>query len=248
MEVWVIALLFFSIAVLYSSVGFGGGSSYIALMLLLGMAIKDVRFIALVCNIIVVSASTINYIRTDHFKFKKIFYLIILSVPGAFIGGTIQLDKPIFKIVSGVALILASLFIILKKKKMINDQEGDSFLSIWVITCLGGGIGFISGIIGIGGGIFLAPLLYLINWDKVKVIGAATAFFILVNSIAGLLGQATIHVIVDWNLVGILGVSVFLGGQVGNRLNIFVLKPDTIRILTALLICYVGVRLLLLNV
>ena len=246
MDIWLTALLFFSIAILYSSVGFGGGSSYIALMLLLGMAIKDVRFIALVCNIIVVSASTINYIRNDHFKYKKIFYLIILSVPGAFIGGTIQLDKPIFKIVSGVALVLASLLIISKNK--MYDHEGEGSFPNWVITCIGGGIGFISGIIGIGGGIFLAPILYLINWDKVKVIGAATAFFILVNSIAGLLGQATIHVIVDWNLVGILGVSVFLGGQIGNRLNIFVLKPYTIRVLTALLICYVGIRLLLLNV
>jgi uncharacterized membrane protein YfcA len=242
MELLVMGLLFFLIALIYSSAGFGGGSSYIALMLFMGVAMTELRFIALSCNIIVVAGSTINYMKSGYFPKKKIFYLVMLSVPFAFLGGTITLSKEIYIEIAAISLLIAAILMMFSHSPKDNSPSDYNPLGV---ASLGGGIGFISGLIGIGGGVFLAPVLYLIKWDNIIKIGAATSFFILVNSVAGILGQLLSGIEINWHYVVVLGIAVLIGGQIGNRLNIHVLKPKYIKFVTALLIGFVGLRILL---
>lgn len=234
-------ILFFLIALIYSSVGFGGGSSYIAIMLVMGIAIPEVRFTALFCNIIVVLGSTINYARAGFYNWKKVFSLIILSVPLAFLGGIVDPENGIYKTIAGIALLIASVLMLLKGKR---KEEVNINLPTYIHAGIGGGIGLLSGFLGIGGGVFLAPVLHMIKWDNAKAISAAASFFILVNSAAGMFGQLLSKPVINYKNLIILGICVFIGGQIGNRLNIDFLKPNFVRIITAILIGVVGVRIL----
>jgi len=162
MSLVTLALLFFIIAVIYSLVGFGGGSSYIAILLLGGLAQQDIRLIALVCNILVVAGASIHYQRARLLPWKKIFPLIIVSVPLAFLGGTVELTGNIYKIIAAVALIIASILILTKSKTTSQPKT----YSLPTLAATGGGIGLLSGVIGIGGGIFLAPLLHIALWER----------------------------------------------------------------------------------
>ena len=239
MSILLIALCFFIIAILYSTAGFGGGSSYIAILLLANLSFEDVRWIALVCNIVVVSTSCWYFYKADILKPKKLLPLIALSIPMAFLGGAFRPDTNTYKIVAAIALIVASLLMItdhkvLEKKKLTSPT----------LTGIGGGIGLLSGFIGIGGGVFLSPILHIIKWESAKVISAAASFFILVNSLAGLLGQSLHHPQTDWKICIMLASSVFVGGQIGNRLNIHILSAEKIKFISALLIGFVGFRIL----
>lgn len=239
MSLTVLAISFFLIAAIYSTVGFGGGSSYVAILLLMNLPLEEVRWIALVCNIIVVSTSCWYFYKVKLLNVRKFLPLIILSVPLAFIGGALRPDNNIYKIVAAIALIIASLIMIVDIKRSEMKTFSDRTLS-----GIGGGIGLVSGFIGIGGGIFLSPILYLIRWESAKVISAAASFFILVNSIAGLLGQSLNQPIINWRMCLILGMSVFLGGQLGNRLNIHILSSEKVKFISAVLIAAVGIRIL----
>ena len=239
MSLTVLAISFFLIAAIYSTVGFGGGSSYVAILLLMNLPLEEVRWIALVCNIIVVSTSCWCFYKVKLLNVRKFLPLIILSVPLAFIGGALRPDNNIYKIVAAIALIIASLIMIVDIKR-----SGMKTFSDRTLSGIGGGIGLVSGFIGIGGGIFLSPILYLIRWESAKVISAAASFFILVNSIAGLLGQSLNQPIINWRICLILGMSVFLGGQLGNRLNIHILSSEKVKFISAVLIAAVGIRIL----
>ena len=240
MSLTLIAILFFSIAVLYSSVGFGGGSSYIAILLLAGFAIQDVRMTALICNIIVVSGSCINYFRAGIMPWKKVLPIVLLSVPLAFVGGMIELESGMYKILASILLILASILMFVK----VNQSEVKKEVSGIALSGIGGGIGFASGTIGIGGGIFLSPILHLMNWQTAKVISATASFFILINSIAGIAGQFTNHISINFEALKVLGICVLIGGQLGNYINLKVLNQDKIRLFTAILIGVIGIRIL----
>lgn len=245
MSIYLIALLFFIIAALYASVGFGGGSSYIALLLILGMAIEEVRLIALICNIIVVLGSCINYYRADMIPWKKVLPIVIVSVPCAFLGGTIQLDSGLYRLLAGVTLVIAAVLMLRPTaNKLMNDSNP---LSTGVRSSIGGGIGFVSGLIGIGGGIFLSPLLNIIKWETAKLISVTASVFILFNSIAGIAGQLTNQIDIDTQNILILGLAVLTGGQLGNYLNIKILSPTSVRLLTAILVGVAGVRFILSN-
>jgi uncharacterized membrane protein YfcA len=244
-ENWHIVFLFFTVAVLYSSVGFGGGSSYLAILAFTGIVFTQIRATALLCNIVVVSGNVFIFLQHKKVNFKKILPLVLLSVPLAFLGGKIKINQQLFFILLGFTLLFAAITMWFSKK-IISSGEKDFNSKPMKNEVFGGIIGFISGMVGIGGGIFLAPLLHLTNWDTPKKIAATASFFILVNSIAGLIGQySNPDFIIDWNLTSILLVTVFIGGQIGSRLSNKLFTPIQLKKATAILIAFVSVRILI---
>ena len=239
MSFTLIVFLFFLVATVYSSAGFGGGSSYLAILAIAAYPIEEMRFIALVCNIVVVFGSIVNF----HFKGLKPWYdavlILIASIPLAYLGGTIQLPKSYFLLLLGVVLFIGAILMFVDYERFTVKKPSKLTLPI-----LGGVIGFISGIVGIGGGIFLAPVLHLQRWKSAAEIAALASFFIFVNSIAGLLGQITNGPAINYKHLGLLVFVVLLGGQIGNRLIISFLKPEYIRFITAILIAIIAINLL----
>lgn len=232
--------LFFFIALIYSSAGFGGGSSYLAVLALFPLEFTEIRMLALLCNITVVTGSVWIFYKKGYLKIRKILPLVILSIPFAYLGGRLKIDKNIFFIILGLTLTIASLIMFFSKRNSVIH------LPKYSNAAFGGGIGFLSGVVGIGGGIFLSPLLYLTRWAEPKVIAATTASFILVNSISGLIGQ-TMAVGFHLNLSFALSLifTVLIGGQIGARFTAGKVNPKMIQWITAFLILFVGVRILI---
>ncbi len=239
-ELLILLPIFFGIALIYSSAGFGGGSSYIAVLALFPIEFASIRFIALLCNITVVSASVLLFYSSGFLKLKRIWPLIILSIPLAYLGGRFRMEETLFFILLGFTLLGASLLMLMQPAH--TDSKS---WPIYTHGVIGGGIGFLSGLVGIGGGIFLSPVLHLTKWASPKTIAATTALFILVNSIAGLLGQLSTNEmnLEITNLLALMA-AVFLGGQIGSRLTINKLAPVTIKKISGLLILVVSIRLL----
>ena len=240
----ILTVLFFITAILYSSVGFGGGSTYLALMLIWEIPYYIFPIIALFCNIIVVSGNSINFVRSGNINLKLILPYLIGSIPFAFIGASISLKKEIFEILLFLVLILASLFLLLESntynKKNLKINSIPTFISIFI----GSSIGFVSGIVGIGGGIFLSPILFLLKAGYPKHITSAASLFILINSIFGVTGQLTKEIVLDeflnyWPLF----LAVLIGGQIGSYLNIRFLSNKALALFTSLLIIFVAIRL-----
>ena len=184
-----LAILFFVTAVLYSSVGFGGGSTYLALLLIWGVPYTIFPVIALLCNIIVVSGNCFNYIRAGNLNFKLLTPYLIGSIPLAYIGGSLNIDEKSFEILLFFVLIIAGTLLLLNFKSYSDKEQDQRKTSLSVSILVGGIIGFISGVVGIGGGIFLSPVLFLIRVGKPKQIITIASLFILINSISGILGQ-----------------------------------------------------------
>lgn len=239
-----IIFLFFVIAILYSSVGFGGGSSYIAALTLTSLLHTDIKVIALCCNIVVVTGNVWKYHQNTCLNWYKVIPLTIISIPASFLGGYILLKQELFFIILGCTLLIAAVSmwfskqIALKTYHTNNAQNKNIFF--------GGVIGFISGMVGIGGGIFLAPLLHLTNWDTSKRIAATASFFILVNSLAGILGQlSSTKIQLNYPLLITLLLTVIIGGQLGSSITNNYFTPNQLKKATALLIAFVSVRILL---
>lgn len=231
--------IFFCIALFYAAAGFGGGSSYLAVLSLFSFEFTIIRILALLCNITVVTGSVALFLKEKFYDFRKILPLVLLSVPFAFVGGLLRIDEQLFFFLLGITLLLAALLMIVSKQKTVREYPQ------FVNNLIGSGIGFLSGLVGIGGGIFLSPLLYLSKWGKPKQIAACTTLFIFVNSIAGLAGQIITNGFqIEWKFALLLMLSVFLGGQIGARLTVYRLSPVVLRRVTALLILIVGLRLL----
>ena len=245
LQYWHIILLFFIVAILYSSVGFGGGSSYLAILALTGIVFTQIRATALLCNIIVVSGNVFLFHQKKKIDFKKIIPLVLLSVPFAFLGGYLKISQQLFFILLGITLLFAAITMWISKRIISSDEKIINKKPI-KNAGIGGIIGFISGMVGIGGGIFLAPLLHLTNWDTPKKIAATASFFILVNSIAGLLGQySNPSFEIDWSLTSILLITVFIGGQIGSRISNKFFTPIQLKKATAILIAFVSIRILI---
>ncbi len=159
MQHWEILLLFLSVAFVYASVGFGGGSSYLAILTLYSFQFQEMRLIALLCNIIVVTGGTIIYIRKKQVDWKKVIPLVVISVPMAFVGALIKLDQDTFFIILGCCLIAAAVLLWIRNR-VAADKEAVGYKPHYLRdAAIGGVIGFLSGMVGIGGGIFLAPIL-----------------------------------------------------------------------------------------
>ncbi len=240
----ILSILFLITAILYSSVGFGGGSTYLALLLIWGIPFYIFPVIALVCNIIVVSGNSFNYIRAGNHNFKLLIPFLIGSVPLAFIGGTLIIEKELFEILLFFVLSFAGILLLIKNRSYENNKILIKKISTFNSFIIGSILGLISGIVGIGGGIFLSPILFLLKADKPKNISTTASLFILVNSISGILGQLTKEIvfneiIIYWPLF----VTVMIGGMFGNYLNIKILSSRMLAIVTSLLVIFVACRM-----
>lgn len=237
--------IFFFIALFYSSVGFGGGSSYLAILSLVLTDFYEIRSTALVLNIFVVTIGTIVFIKNNVLKPKLLWPFFVFSIPMAYLGAMVKLSQTVFFLILGSALILAGIFMMLKfVKSQIESQEFSNPKKFF----LGGSIGLLSGISGIGGGIFLSPVLNLLKWQNPRIIASLASVFILVNSIAGLIGLNVAGTFrLDYELVFKLIIAVVLGGTLGSYLSNKKFNLKFLGILTAILVFYVGLRLILQN-
>ena len=240
----ILSILFFITAILYSSVGFGGGSTYLALLLIWNVPYYIFPVIALLCNIIVVSGNSFNYVRAGHHNFKLLIPFLIGSIPLSFLGGTLILDKKIFEILLFLVLSIAGMLLLIGNKSYEDENIKINKLHLLVSLLIGSLLGLISGIVGIGGGIFLSPLLFLLKADKPKNIITTASLFILINSISGLLGQLTKENILNEILLyWPLFLSVFIGGLLGNFLSLKIFSNRLLALSTSLLVIFVAIRM-----
>ena len=240
----ILSILFFVTAILYSSVGFGGGSTYLALLLIWGVPYYIFPVIALSCNIIVVSGNCINYIRAGNLNFKLLIPYLIGSIPLSFIGGSLHIDKNFFEILLFLVLFLAGILLLINFKSYDDKEESYRKIPIYISILIGGVLGFISGVVGIGGGIFLSPILFLIKAGRPKHIVTSASLFILINSISGVIGQLTKNLVINeissyWYLL----LAVLIGGQIGNFLNLKIFPTRILALVTAILVLFVAIRM-----
>ena len=240
----ILPILFFITAILYSSVGFGGGSTYLALLLIWDIPYYIFPVIALLCNIIVVSGNSFNYIRAGNHNFKLLLPFLIGSVPLAFFGGTLKIDKDNFEILLFFVLSIAGILLLINNKSYESNNLIIKRLNFIISLMIGSILGLISGIVGIGGGIFLSPILFLLKAEKPKIIVTTASLFILINSISGILGQLTKeNIISELSNYIPLFISVFIGGLLGNYLNLKIFTSRVLAIITSLLVIFVSVRM-----
>mgnify|MGYP001227716377 FL=1 len=240
----ILSILFFVTAILYSSVGFGGGSTYLALLLIWGIPYYIFPVIALLCNIIVVSGNSFNYIRAGNLNLKLLIPFLVGSIPFAFFGGSLKINKDLFEIFLFIVLSIAGILLLVKNKSYDSDDLVINKIKFIYSLLIGSILGFVSGVVGIGGGIFLSPILFLLKAEKPKIIATCASLFILINSVSGILGQLTKdntfnELINYWPLF----LSVLLGGFVGNYLNLKIFSNRTLTIMTSLLVIFVSLRM-----
>ena len=241
---WALVPLFFFTALTYSMAGFGGGSTYLALLVLFDVPADSVRSIALLCNLAVVSFGAWQFARAGHLHVDKVLPFIVSSIPMAYFGGTLGISKFVFTLLLGISLAVAASRM-LWLGKPIEPKTGIRPQTYWIVGLpVGALLGFLAGLVGIGGGIYLAPILLLLGWTDAKQTAAAASFFILVNSLAGLAGQATKGFSFDATFVIQLLIAAVLGGQIGSRLGALSLPKIAVQRVSGLLILLVSCRLL----
>ncbi len=251
-----LAIAFALTAILYASVGFGGGSTYTALLALVETDYRVLPILSLTCNLVVVTGGVIQFARAREIPWRRAAPLCALSIPMAWLGGALHVPQTVFIGLLALSLFTAGCLMLVGPVEAMRPPsradaktEGRRRLR-WparsLEIALGGGLGLLSGLVGIGGGIFLSPILHLSRWARAKAIAGTASVFIVVNSAAGLLGQmSTIDAGVaqaarsHWPLV----VAVLVGGQIGSRLGVSMLPEIWLRRLTALLVLAVAIRL-----
>ncbi len=246
MQHWEIIIFFLVIAFVYASVGFGGGSSYLAILTLYAFPFQEMKLTALICNIIVVTGGTIIYVKNKQVDWKKVLPLALVSVPMAFLGATLKLKENTFFILLGCSLITAAVLLWIKYRYA-KEEEVIAHKNNYIKDgLLGGAIGLLSGMVGIGGGIFLSPVLNLMKWDTPKKIAATASLFILFNSISGIAGQlSTLPKGIDYTRIGFLCAAVFVGGQIGSRMGAVKFNQLVVRRVTAVVVFAAGVEVLI---
>lgn len=240
---WFLALLFGLIALIYASVGFGGGSSYTALLTFTGIDKSLIPVISLACNIVVVTGGTWRFWKAGLIDWRAVLPLLLVSAPLAFLGGLTPLKETTFLLILGLMLLLSAIALILPLDRLPQRKWPQP-----VILGLSGVVGLLAGLSGIGGGIFMAPVLHIIRWAEAKRIAAFASLYILVNSITGLIGQLLkggVQAFAEpaatyWPLL----LAVLVGGQIGSAMGIKLFSPVWLRRVTALLVGYAAIRLL----
>jgi len=239
-----LAILFLVTAILYSSVGLGGGSTYLALLLIWNVPYFIFPIIALSCNIIVVSGNCFNYIRAGNLNPKLLIPYLIGSVPMAYIGGSLSIEKQLFEILLFIVLIVAGTLLLINFKFYDDEENKYKKIPLFISIFIGGLLGFISGVAGVGGGIFLSPILFLIRAGRPKHIVTTASLFILINSISGIVGQLTKNnVLIEISNYWYLLIVVLFGGQIGNFLNLKTFPTRILALVTALLVLFVAIRM-----
>ena len=240
----ILSILFFVTALIYSSVGFGGASTYLALLLLWGVPYHIFPIVALACNIIVVSGNSFNYSRVGNLNIKLLLPYLLGSIPFAFIGGSIQIEKELVEVILFFVLGIAGVLLLINSKSYDDNSANYKALPIYISSLIGVILGFVSGIVGIGGGIFLSPILYLFRVAKPKHITTAVSLFILINSIFGLFGQLSKNLnLFEFKEFLYLLLAVFIGGQLGNFVNLKLLSSKILALITSLLVIFVAARI-----
>ena len=240
----ILTIFFFITAIFYSSIGFGGGSTYLALMLIWDVPFYIFPIIALICNIIVVTGNSINFLRTKNINLSLLAPYLIGSVPFAFFGASISIDKNLFEILLFSILLTAGVFLLLESKSFNKDQIIIKKIPTALSISIGSIIGFISGLVGIGGGIFLSPILFLLKAGYPKHITSTASLFILINSIFGVAGQLTKDIVLyEFLNYWPLFIVVLIGGQIGSFLNIKFLSNKVLSVMTSLLVIFVAIRM-----
>lgn len=245
MGLW-LPLGFFATALLYASVGFGGGSTYSALLSLAGFDYRLLPIVALVCNVLVVSGSTLRFARAGEMPWRGALTVSLVAAPLAFLGGLTPIKEATFLLLLGGSLVFAGLALLLPSQP--GSLEKPTQFARWM-PLAAAPLGYLAGLVGIGGGIFLAPLLHLTRWNSARRIAATASLFILINSLAGLIGQllkggpGRIGAALADGLP--LLVAVVIGGQIGSLLALRILPERAIRWVTAALTIWAGSRLLL---
>lgn len=237
--------IFFIIALFYSSVGFGGGSSYLAIMSLFLTNFYEIRSTALILNICVVTIGTLIFIRNKVFDLKTFWPFLVSSIPLAYLGALLKLSQQVFFLILGSSLILSGIAMMLRyiQAKLVSHE-----FSLIKKLGLGGSVGLLAGVSGIGGGIFLSPTLNLLNWANPRTVASLASVFILVNSISGLVGLTVGDTFqVDLDLIWKLILAVMLGGSIGSYLSNKKFNLRFLGGLTAVLVIYVGLRLVLIH-
>nr|WP_070961588.1 sulfite exporter TauE/SafE family protein [Hyphomonas sp. Mor2] len=247
--VWLV-VTFLVTAVLYSSVGFGGGSTYTALLVFSGLQISLVPIVSLACNLTVTSTGTWKAHRAGLYADSDVWPILAFSVPAAFLGGLTPIDDQTLILLLGLSLLFASLHLGWNSLRAAPDTSHASRArSRWIAPVVGAGIGYLSGLVGIGGGIFLAPVLHLLSWNSPRKIAALATAYIAANSNAGLAGKTLalasstdLSVLISfWPLIP----AVLIGSWIGHKFMLGLFPERLVKGLTAALILVVAVRLLL---
>ena len=239
-----LSIIFFLVAAIYASVGFAGGTSYLALLTIYDVEYLLIPIIALTCNIIVASGNCFNYIRAGNLDIKFLTPYFLGSIPLAYIGGKFQITEDFFQILLFFCLSISSVLLLIQTRQYKLANQIIKKIPFFIAVLIGAIIGLVSGIVGIGGGIILSPILFNLKAAQPNKIVMAASLFILINSIAGFLGQ-----IQKFNNISYLQpylylpLAVLLGGQLGNFLNIKILKSHILALLTSLLVLIVAIRL-----
>ncbi len=238
-----LTFLFILVALVYASVGFGGGSTYTALLKLSGVNFKLIPVISLMCNIVVVTGGVVRFARARQYEWARVLPLLAVSAPLAYLGGLYPLKQSTFFLILGFSLLLSAIALLVPLHKMQQRK-----LPQPALLALSGAVGLLAGLSGIGGGIFMSPVLHLIRWSDARRIAAFASIYILINSVAGIAGQLvkggpasfTGPLTTYWPLL----IAVLVGGQLGSQLGVKILPVRVLRSLTALLVGYVAVTLL----
>lgn len=242
-----LALAFFLTAALYASVGFGGGSTYTALLTLAGVDYRILPAISLICNVIVVIGGTLRFAKAGEVQWRRVLPLVAVSAPLAFLGGLTPIKQQSFMIVLALSLMVAGLLLLFQRGRHAASTPLRSSANSFDLF-VGAATGYLAGLVGIGGGIFLAPILHLTRWGSPRSIAATASVFILFNSVSGLAGQFTklgaTQAVGAISHYWLLGLAVLIGGQIGSFASVKLLSQSLVRRTTALLILYVAVQLL----
>jgi uncharacterized membrane protein YfcA len=241
-ETVIIAILFFVGAALYASVGHAGASAYLAVMGLYTFAPSVMKPTALALNILVAAVATLKFYRAGLFSWRLFWPFAVASIPAAFIGGAMTLPTRSYKIVVGIVLLYAAVWMF---RSSLRPLQATAHLPpLWAAIVSGLAIGFLSGLTGVGGGIFLSPLILYLAWADTRSTSGVAAPFILVNSIAGLLGHFSSVSQLPPN-ISVWGAAAVLGGWIGATYGSKHAPPPMLRQLLSLVLIVAGVKLIL---